>query len=66
MNWQELGGISEPFYTNDRKFAFQRVGNYWRLYGWDGNFVREFRSFVSMNEYIMKSRMEDRHEQDHD
>lgn len=57
MNWQELGGISEPFFTHDRRFAFQRVDNYWRLYGWDGNFIQEFRSFVSMNEFIMKDRL---------
>jgi len=59
MTWQELGGISEVFYTNDRKFGFQRVGNYWRLYGEEGSFIQEFRSFVSMNEYIMNERMKD-------
>ena len=52
MNWQQQGGISEVFYTNDRKFAFQKVDNYWRLYGENGDFIQEFRSFVSMYEYI--------------
>lgn len=57
MTWQELGSISEVFYTNDRKFCFQRVGNYWRLYGGeDGHFIREYRSFVAVQEHIMKAR----------
>ena len=60
MNWQQMGGISEVFYTNDRKFAFQRVDRYWRLYGWDGNFIHEFPSFVSMIEFIMNERKNDR------
>ena len=60
MNWQEQGGISEVFYTNDRKFAFQKVGNYWRLYiGWEGSFKAEFRSFVAMNEFIQNERMKE-------
>ena len=58
MTWQELGVKSEVFYTADRRFAFQRVGNYWRLYGGkEGSFIQEFRSFVAMNEYIMNERM---------
>ena len=62
MTWQELGSISEVFYTHDRKFCFQRVGNYWRLYGGtEGSFIQEFRSFVAMNEYIMKE-MLNKHE----
>ena len=57
MTWQELGGISEVFYTHDRKFCFQRVGNYWRLYGdEDGHFIQEYRSFVAVQEHIMKAR----------
>lgn len=60
MTWQELGSISEVFYTHDRKFCFQRVGNYWRLYGGpEGTFIQEFRSFASMNEYIMTKRRKD-------
>ena len=57
MTWEELGGISEVFYTSDRLFAFERVGNYWRLYGGlDGTFIEEFRSFVAMSEFIMNER----------
>ena len=57
MTWHELGSISEVFYTHDRKFGFQRVGNYWRLYGGeDGHFIREYRSFVAVQEHIMKAR----------
>lgn len=57
MTWQELGSISEVFYTHDRKFGFQRVGHYWRLYGGeDGHFIREYRSFVAVQEHIMKAR----------
>lgn len=57
MNWQEQGGISEVFYTYDRKFAFQRVDRYWRLYGNETlSFIQEFTSFVSMNEFIIEQR----------
>lgn len=57
MTWQELGGISEVFYTYDRMFGFQRVGNYWSLYGQDGYFVKGFRSFTSMMQFIIDERM---------
>ena len=60
MTWQEMGGISEVFYTNDRKYAFQRVDRYWRLYGPDGFFLKEFGSFVSMIEFIMNERKKER------
>lgn len=56
MTWNEFGGISEVFYTNDHKFGFQKVGSIWRLYGSDGEFIQNFRSFVLMNKYIMEHR----------
>lgn len=56
MNWQQQGGISEVFFTGDRKFAFQRIDRFWRLYGEDGNFVKEFPSFPAMVEYIRQRR----------
>ena len=57
MNWQEQGSISEVFWTTDSKFSFQRVGNYWRLYhGEIGEFLKEFRSFVAMQEFIRDMR----------
>ena len=56
MNWQQQGGISEAFFTGDRKFAFQRVDRFWRLYGEDGDFVKEFPSFPAMNDYIRQRR----------
>jgi len=57
MTWQDFGGISEVFWTSDNKYSFQRVGNYWRLYhGEIGEFLCEFRSFVSMQEYIYEMR----------
>lgn len=60
MTWQELGGVSEIFCTPDFRFAFQRVGNWWRLYGGvEGSFIREFRSFTAMSEYIMNERMKE-------
>ena len=58
MTWQEQGGISEIFWTFDKQFAFQRAGNMWNLYeGEMGVFVRDFRSFVSVQEYIRNERM---------
>ena len=56
MNWSQQGGISEVFFTGDRKYAFQRVDRFWRLYGEDGNFVKEFPSFPAMVEYIRQRR----------
>lgn len=59
MTWQEQGGVSEVFWTTDREFSFYRVGNYWRLYhGAIGEFLMEFRSFVTMQEFIRNRRME--------
>lgn len=44
--------ISEVFYTGDRRWAFQRVGVYWNLYDYNGDFVREFRSFRKMTLFM--------------
>lgn len=49
--------ISPVFYTDDRKFAFQKVGDYYRVYDENGDFDREFRSFKTMCEYICGHRL---------
>ena len=46
------GFISQVFWTADSKFAFQKVGNVWNLYGADGSFRKEFRSFMAMCLFI--------------
>lgn len=41
--------ISQVFYTDSRRYAFQRVGNHWRIYdGIEGDFLVELRSFELM------------------
>lgn len=44
--------ISYTFVRGDKKWAFQRVGRWWNLYQEDGSFVKEFRSFKSMCDYM--------------
>lgn len=44
--------ISQVFYTEDRKWTFQRVGNEYNLYNQDGDYERSFRSFWKMVEWI--------------
>ena len=44
--------ISNVFWTEGREFAFQRVGDCWRVYKSDGEFDIEFRSFWAMCLYI--------------
>lgn len=57
--WKEVGGISEIFWTKDHQYAFQRVGDVWNLYGgYEGYFVKEFRSFVDLQIYIWENRKE--------
>ena len=47
--------ISQVFYTQHRNFAFQRVGRGYNLYGGeDLHFLRYFRSFVRMCDYMTK------------
>lgn len=46
------GFISPVFYTADRKWSFQRCGEYYRLYNREGWFVQEFRSFKAMCDYM--------------
>lgn len=47
--------ISPVFYTANKRFAFQRIGNVYRLYGADGYFVKEFTSMKTMCDYIAKN-----------
>ncbi len=47
--------ISPTFTTWNRKWSFQWIYPIFRLYGEDGEFVKEFRSFKAMNEYIIKN-----------
>ncbi len=57
MKWDEQGGISEVFCTTDSEYSFQRCGNWWNLYhGQEGTFLKEFRSFSQMQEYIRQER----------
>lgn len=46
--------ISPVFWTENRKYAFQFVGGFYRLYNEEGDFVKEFRSFKKMLAYIMQ------------
>lgn len=55
------GFISTVWYTNDRWYAFQRVGQWYRLYDHDGAFIKEFRSMMEMENWI---REHDREEAD--
>lgn len=50
----EHGFISPVFFTIDRKWSFQRCGDFYRLYNRDGWFVQEFRSFKGMCDYMDK------------
>ena len=52
------GFISEVFWTYDN-YAFQRVGNVWNLYARNGYFLKTFRSFQTMCEFIKYMRDED-------
>ena len=44
--------ISFTFQRWDKKWSIQKVGNIWNLYGEDGYFVKEFRSFKAMHDYM--------------
>lgn len=46
------GFVSSIWFLNNRRYAFQRVGNYYRLYDNDGAFVKEFRSMLEMENWI--------------
>lgn len=52
--------ISEIFWTTDKDFGFQRVRNVWNLYERDNGwyFVKDFRSFWRMEQYIKERREE--------
>lgn len=47
--------ISQVFYTGSGKFAFQRVGRGYNVYGWDGEFLKYFTSFGKMCDYIKEN-----------
>ena len=47
--------ISRAFSTWDNRWSFQYIKPLFRLYGWNGEFVKEFRSFNAMNRYILKN-----------
>ena len=66
MMWDEQGGISEVFWTSDRQFAFQRAGNYWNLYGADGEFMKDFRSFVALQGFITQERLKKERAEKHE
>lgn len=52
--------ISQIFWTSDGEYAFQRVGDYWNLYkGKEGKFLKEFRSFWGMEEFIQHEQRAD-------
>lgn len=44
--------LSQVYWTGDKRFAFQRVGRYYRVYDHDGEFVKEFTGFEKMCEWI--------------
>lgn len=52
------GFISQVFFTNDRDYAFQKVGKIWNLYSEENNwyFLKEFASFHSLCDYIENER----------
>lgn len=62
MRNQSDNFISETFYTSDEMFAFQKVGRYYELYDRDSGyaFLKEFTSFRSMQEYIIKARKKEK------
>lgn len=50
--------ISETFNTSDGRFAFQKVGKYYRLYdrNIDWYFSKEFTSFKEMQDFMNEER----------
>lgn len=44
--------ISPVFWTHSGKFAFQAVGNYFRVYNHMGDWVKEFKTFGDMCEWL--------------
>ena len=45
--------ISQVFWTHTRKWAFQYVGGYFRVYDENGNYLTEFKDFEIMCDYIL-------------
>ena len=49
--------ISELFYTKSRDYVIQRVGNSFLLYdGRSGEYIKDFRDFRTLQEYIERMR----------
>ena len=46
------GFISDVWFLQDHRWAFQRCGNVYSLYDQDGDFVKSFGSFKAMTDYI--------------
>ena len=53
--------ISEAFWTTDQRFSFQKVGRWYNLYDRDAGyaFVRDFRSFRAMQDFMNEERRKD-------
>lgn len=53
--------ISEVFWTSDQRFSFQKVGRYYNLYDRDSGyaFLRDFRSFKAMQDFMIEERRKD-------
>ena len=51
--------ISELFYTSNRDYVIQKVGNTWLLYnGITGEYIKDFTSLAVLQKYIDKRRAE--------
>lgn len=44
--------VSQVYWTSDRKWAFQRIGNSYNVYNQDGDYEKSFTSFWKMCEWI--------------
>ena len=53
--------ISEAFWTTDQRFSFQKVGRWYNLYDRNAGyvFVKEFRSFKAMQDFMNEERSKD-------
>lgn len=47
-----MASISNVYWSTSGKFAFQKVGSCYMVFGDDGYFIAEFRTFKEMDEYI--------------
>lgn len=51
--------ISQVFWTEDGRWAFQKVGKVYNLYDQDGDFVDEFTNFWKMCDWITNMQKEE-------